>query len=1115
MSEARVDRPSTPGSSSVDAYEEDWYRSLRALAERRRNEMDQFEDEPEESLEPAPSQASDGSEGSERSDETERSEAEAPPQHAPSTWAPAPEAPPADVSVAETQEAQAPAEIPEAPGGTSAATATTSDVWATRSTPAEAERTETSSTPATEASAETQAARSEPEAAAGESSTVDPSTVEAASESSAAEDASESSAGEDVAPATEDVAPATEDVHPAAEESAAETSWARILRPLKRIQVPTQPTDDLSEPKADDAAAAGASVGDLERTGPEPRSEQQPDRPIEPGVQEALAASTAVADGAARDDVVGEALAGPGRADVVEPSPVEPEPEPTGPSLSSRDPAERRAALLAVMEHEPTAAELETVAALILDPDADLRRLAVEALSRTRVRLDDAVIRQALQDPADEVRAAAVRAAATRGVRDLPSLAPLVDARRWPETHRTVLELLPKILGEAQLTADALDPLLLAIAQMQLPPDEQERAAFTEIAASIGTMLLIQGLMLPDARRLGAVRLLTGDRSPAVLNALAQRSGDPLEEVRQAGLGAADEIARIEAEAARAAGPPDIAGLAKELRDPDSGHVERAVAALAAVDRSDVVSWCRERLAEADADSVAMVASVVTVLDLNDVVAEVLTRSAALPSERRRPVIEALADFRDPSKVAGALTLVPSETRADAVRLVWEASGRRVLPELRGLLADPAVEVRVAVIEIARDADDPASIEAVAALLAADASADVRAAVVRTIATAESELAKVVGALDDPDPHVRATAVESMPSTPASDIGPILAQAITDSDERVRLAAVERLAGLSSRAPALAWSALLRCRVEERDELLAALQRTNPGQILEIALEHLTSLDEGERRLAIEMTGWGDSQGAVEAAIRALGDPLPDVRRTAVAALGRLRDRSAVAALGKALADPDVGVRVGAVRALGVIDDEGVLAFLVAALKDPDQKVRETTSHVLTEWSSPAVAKRLAGVLAVPSLRDSAADLLRRIGPTSVELLIDVLLQGNADLRPTVGPLLEQIIGVDEFLGRLDSLAPERRLRAIEALGAIAGPLAVDALMRSLSDPDERIRLRSTQLLGELGDPIATDAVRRLVDDPVAEVAAAARQALETNLGTRRLGREAGQPDAG
>src|SRR5215217_6513047 len=46
MNDARVDSP-TPGPSSVEAYEEDWYRSLRALAERRRSELGALDDEPE------------------------------------------------------------------------------------------------------------------------------------------------------------------------------------------------------------------------------------------------------------------------------------------------------------------------------------------------------------------------------------------------------------------------------------------------------------------------------------------------------------------------------------------------------------------------------------------------------------------------------------------------------------------------------------------------------------------------------------------------------------------------------------------------------------------------------------------------------------------------------------------------------------------------------------------------------------------------------------------------------------------------------------------------------------------------------------------------------------
>lgn len=435
--------------------------------------------------------------------------------------------------------------------------------------------------------------------------------------------------------------------------------------------------------------------------------------------------------------------------------------------------------------------------------------------------------------------------------------------------------------------------------------------------------------------------------------------------------------------------------------------------------------------------------------------------------------------------------------------MVWQAGGPRVIPQLRALLTDPSVQVRAAVVGVLGESGDPASLEAAAGLLLTDASPEVRAAVVRAIARAGAAITDLSRALQDPDAVVRAAAIENLPADPADAVGPILATALADRDEHVRRAAMGRLVGASAGDRELAWSALRQCRAEERDDLVEAFQQTDPALIVELAFERLYSADEAERALAIEVVGWGSTQACVEAAIRALVDPSPFVRRMAVDSLGRLRDRSAVTALGKALGDPDPHVRSGAVRALGVIDDEGVLSYLVSALKDPDHGVRETASHVLTEWSSPAVAKRLAGVLAVPSLRESAADLLMRIGPTSVELLIDVLFQGSADVRATVGPLLYNLVGVEEFVGRMDSLEPERRLRAAEALGAIGGPDAVDALAAALSDPDERLRLRAAQLLGDLGDPRVAGAVARLLDDPVPEVAEAARETLETSLDRR------------
>lgn len=250
------------------------------------------------------------------------------------------------------------------------------------------------------------------------------------------------------------------------------------------------------------------------------------------------------------------------------------------------------------------------------------------------------------------------------------------------------------------------------------------------------------------------------------------------------------------------------------------------------------------------------------------------------------------------------------------------------------------------------------------------------------------------------------------------------------------------------------------------------------------------------------MCGFGAGPGCVEGAIHALLDPSAIVRRAATIALGRLRDPAAAKALGKALGDPDPEVRIGVVRALGAIDDEAVLGFPVSALNDPDPRVRDVTSQVLTKWSSPAVARRIAGVLAVPRLREAATDLLTRIGAPAVELLIDVLMQHNAAVVPTVGELLGRIARPEELLSRLDAVEPERRLRGVEALSAIGGTEASDALVRSVADPDERIRARAAQLLPGLDDPRAEDALMGLLRDPIPAVVAAAQEAL-TRLSAR------------
>ncbi|HWO71832.1 MAG TPA: HEAT repeat domain-containing protein [Actinomycetota bacterium] len=482
---------------------------------------------------------------------------------------------------------------------------------------------------------------------------------------------------------------------------------------------------------------------------------------------------------------------------------------------------------------------------------------------------------------------------------------------------------------------------------------------------------------------------------------------------------------------------------------------------------------------------------------------DLIERAIGLPLEARQPLLralQALASTRS-GELEGVLGRIAPERRPDAVRLLWEAAGPSAMPLLRSALVDPTPAVRIAVLEVLRGTGEPAAVEAATAALAADSAPAVREAAVRLLADAPP--ARRIECLDrallDPDPAVRATAVELLPAGAGREAAGPLLRALSDPDQDVRRAAARHVAALPEEDLPLVWSALLSASPELREQVVAVMERSAPDRLARLAIERVAAPEPEQRLLAVELLGraGAGTPEAVGAAIQALQDVRSEVRRAAAAALASLRSPEAVPALGRSLGDPDPEVRAGAVRALGVIDDEAVLGFLVTALKDPDPEVRRTASEVLTEWSSPAVAKRLAEVLEHPELRGQARELLVKMGPSAVELLVDVLLQASPAVRPEIGRLLERIAGRERFVERLSSIDPDQRLRALQALAAIGGADLVPALLRALADPDERVRILAADLLAEAGDASAVEPLRRTsLSDPVPEVVRAAERAL-------------------
>jgi HEAT repeat protein len=778
--------------------------------------------------------------------------------------------------------------------------------------------------------------------------------------------------------------------------------------------------------------------------------------------------------------------------------------------------------------------EVEAVSRLLTsDPDPRVRWLAAGGLRAGGHRLPFSVLATALADPHDRVRREVVGLIPS-GRRDvLRLLLPLATDRRWPMTQMAVLHALPGMLREVPPLDPEIGALLAAVASLDPPPLPAERSGLAAMVQAIGAEVLIRWLGARDIRRLGAARLLALTGQPSAERALAGLGEDPSEEIRYlarsatAALHARGDLATekrprwthserptgtqheaTRAEEAASDEPALIASLARALADPGPPVRAQARVALGRVRRDVVTDWTIRSLDAGSGESAELAARVAGTLGLRTAAFGLLRRAAGIPAESRGPFLDALGALSiDPAELAGLVGEVDPAYRQAAVRLAWQVAGQAVLPYLSALLADTAGAVRMAVIEVMAESGDPVGMVIARERLAADSSAAVRATAIHALARSEpgSRLDALARALTDPDPDVRATAVEALPGGIDGTVD-LLVPAFADGDERVWRASLSHLAALPSRDHPLVWRALRRASAVKREELIRALEAVEPERLMDLAASNARASSQEDRALAVELAARVGSAEASGVVVSALEDPDPGVRRAAAAALATLRAPAAVPALSRSLADPQAEVRIEAIRALGLIDDDTVPGVLIGALKDPEVRVREVAADALSRWHSPAVARRLAEALVSADLRKSAGEVLERMGTMAVQALADVTTGDDPEASLAAGILLDRIAGPGPFIEELTSIAPDQRLRAVQVLAALGGPSASEALVSALSDPDVRVRSRAASALGALGYLSALKQLRRMfLTDPVAEAARSAEDAL------RRLGAVPGE----
>ncbi|WP_447974905.1 HEAT repeat domain-containing protein [Nitrospira sp. Kam-Ns4a] len=223
--------------------------------------------------------------------------------------------------------------------------------------------------------------------------------------------------------------------------------------------------------------------------------------------------------------------------------------------------------------------------------------------------------------------------------------------------------------------------------------------------------------------------------------------------------------------------------------------------------------------------------------------------------------------------------------------------------------------------------------------------------------------------------------------------------------------------------------------------------------------------------------------------IAALKDEDWGIREEAALALGASRDRRAVVPLLAMLKDPDRAVREAAITALTEIGEPAVTA-VGACLDDPDLTVQESAACILARIGDARVSDRLMIALGSADwiVRMHTAQALGRIGePRAVPRLLPLLNDKVKAVRVEAAQALVRIgpPAVAPLLAALTHGEWLVRLHAVEALGKLKSPEAVEPLLRVLfNDRDPAVREDSVRSLGEIGDVRAVEFLLLVMRDP-------------------------------
>ena len=322
--------------------------------------------------------------------------------------------------------------------------------------------------------------------------------------------------------------------------------------------------------------------------------------------------------------------------------------------------------------------------------------------------------------------------------------------------------------------------------------------------------------------------------------------------------------------------------------------------------------------------------------------------------------------------------------------------------------------------------------------------------------------------LHDEDARVRLAVVHVLEQHPDDVVLQALADAVNDEDAAVAEAAQEALGRFKSATPGEPVG-VEEFEAEERIEAEAdPLEFEAEAAPIEFEAQ---SLFDAETVAADEVLPFDEQQIAQWEALRDLLESLFasdwHARREAATALREqakslrgIADRSVINLLLNALSNTDYVVRWAVVEALAWIKDVSVAPNLMYLLRDPSWTVRTAVIRAMLELGDNSVIPALIGSLddEHPLVRETAAEALGRLhADLALPALVQRLRDPESFVRRAVAIAVGSIqesgeSGIQSLIKLLEDPDPQVRWAAVESLGTLRDPSAVDALIDRLGD---------------------------------------------------------------